>query len=567
MRKFSDSTNFRLALPKYFLYFATLFIIFRLFQIQVLNTSRYRAEAKQQQWKGNTIPSKRGTIYSSDKYPITQSIQKYDLYYEASEKTDETELIAGLDTVIEYDRNEVRNILLKETRRAKLLTNLDYQQKTIIEGLKIPGVIIEPYYVREYPEDDMLAHLLGFVGKDKYGSDVGYYGLEQYYDGDLSGTPGNKFQVQSASGNIILWGNTEIIEPVNGSDLHITIDRNVQFLAEQKIKHGVDIYNAKSGSVIVVEPNTGKILAMANYPVFDLDKYADFVDEKNLLRNSAIGTVYEAGSVIKPITMSSAMDAGSISMNSVYNDTGPKIYSGHKIDNWDGKHHGEETMTEILQHSNNMGMAWIGTQIGDKALLDYFANFYLGKKLSIDLDGEERGLVYSNPPLKEIELANASFGQGISVTPLQVAMSFSAIANKGYLMKPYVVEEVSGPGGSTKTEPEILSRPISTQTADEMVGMLTEAVSGGEAKFFVSKKYQIAGKTGTAQVPVSGGYDPSRTNATFVGFFPSYRNFVMLIRLEEPSSPSGYAAETAVPLWMSLAEELANYYNLRPDKE
>ena len=168
--------------------------------------------------------------------------------------------------------------------------------------------------------------------------------------------------------------------------------------------------------------------------------------------------------------------------------------------------------------------------------------------------------------MKDIELVNAAFGQGVSVTPLQITAAFSAIVGNGILYKPHVVSKIVAKNKTSEMTPEVLNRPISQSSADTMVDMLTQAVEGGEAKFFVSKKYKIAGKTGTAQVPVFGGYDPDRTNATFVGFFPTYKNFVMLVRLEEPVFPSGYAAETAVPLWMNIAQELADYYKLPPDK-
>jgi len=303
---------------------------------------------------------------------------------------------------------------------------------------------------------------------------------------------------------------------------------------------------------------------MANYPNFDPKDYQN-ADSMDVL-NRAISTTYEPGSVMKGITMSAAIDLGIVSPSTIYNDNGPKVFSGHKVDNWDGKHHGEETMIEVLQHSNNLGAAWVGTKIGGKALMEYFEDFSMGAYTNIDLDGEETGILYKNFPLKDIELVNASFGQGVATTPMQIAVAFSAIANDGILMKPMVVSKIITNKKETIIKPVIGNRPISKKTADIMVDMLTQAVEGGEAKFFVSKKYKIAGKTGTAQIAVKGGYDKTKTNATFVGFFPTYKNFVMLVKLEEPTSPSGYSAETAVPLWMDIAEKLAGYYGILPDK-
>jgi cell division protein FtsI (penicillin-binding protein 3)/stage V sporulation protein D (sporulation-specific penicillin-binding protein) len=337
-------------------------------------------------------------------------------------------------------------------------------------------------------------------------------------------------------------------------------------MIEEKLAEAVDNYNAKSGVIIIVEPSTGAIISLANYPNFDPANYEEAIEQEELVRNDAISTVYEPGSVMKSVTVASAIDAGKISENSVYNDTGPRIFSGHVVDNWDGKHHGEETVTEILQHSNNLGAAWVSQQLGGESLMQYFRNFGYGQTTGIDLEGEERGLIYSTDKLKDIELVNASFGQGISLTPLQVTMSFAAIANDGLMMKPYLVRKIVTNDKEVEFKPRPISRPITSNTAERMVSLLTSAVSGGEAKFFVSKKYSIAGKTGTAQVPTSGGYDADRTNATFVGFLPSYKNFVLFVKLEEPTSPSGYAAETAVPLWMNIVEKLAAYYGLAADK-
>ncbi len=554
-------------IAKGLLIFVGLVISFRLFQIQILNHTRYKAEARKQQFQDNIIYAKRGSITTSDGYPVAQSIMAYTVY--AIPKYIESPRIMArqIAEIVGIETNELESLFRSDSSRIRIASGLNIFQKEQIQRISDKGFVFEQGYQRFYPEQNMLSHTLGFIGRDRNGFETGYYGIEQFYDGDLSGSPGKMSQEKSASGNIILWGKSERIDPIDGNSIKLTIDRNVQFTVERHLKDGVEKYAAKSGSVLLVEPSTGNIIAMANYPDYSPLNYTKYVDQKEILRNSAISVVYEPGSVIKAITMASAIDAGVVQYDSTYNDTGPRVFSGHKVDNWDGKHHGVETMTSILQHSNNLGAAYVGMQLGDEQLLNYFNKFGLGRKLGIDLEGEEQGITYYKTPLKDIELANASFGQGISFTPLQVVMAFSAIANDGYLMTPKVVSEIDLSNGEVKKiEDRILSRPISSSTSDIMVKMLTDTVSGGEAKFFVTKKYQVAGKTGTAQIPTKGGYDETRTNATFVGFFPSYKNFVMLVKLEEPRSPSGYAAETAVPLWMRISEDLANYYNLPPDK-
>jgi stage V sporulation protein D (sporulation-specific penicillin-binding protein) len=407
----------------------------------------------------------------------------------------------------------------------------------------------------------MLGQVLGFVRSDEFGEKKGYFGLEQYYDGDLRGQNGWILREKNALGDPILWAGHDKIDAIDGSTLFLTIDRTIQFIAETELEAAVEKYSAKSGTIIISEPNTGKILAMANYPEFYPVEFKDENDHRNL----AISNTYEPGSVVKALTMSAAIDLGKVSVNTVYNDLGPVTFSGHLVDNWDKKHHGEETMTEILQHSNNLGAAWVGRQVGDEKLMSYFRAFGFGEKTGIDLEGEEAGIMYKDPRLKDIELVNASFGQGISATPLQLTMAFSTIANGGDFFKPYIVEKISRNGETSEIKPTFVRNVLSEESAEIMNEMLTQAVAGGEAKFFVSKNYKVAGKTGTAQIAIQGGYDLSKTNATFIGYLPSYKNFVMLVKLEEPSTPSGYASETAVPLWMNVAEKLANYYGLAPD--
>lgn len=560
----------RFNLFRYFIIIFALLIISRLFQIQVLNASRYKSLAREQQWQEYQLYARRGNIYTADGYPVASSQVRYELILNLKEIGIETDIYKALSPYIEnLDRKAISDAQLNERTWLTLKNPISYENKKALEAIDSEklkkGLSFKELYTRYYPEQNMLSHVLGFVGKDENGSDIGYYGLEQYYDGDLSGQPGWLLQERSASGDPIIWAGSNKIEPKNGSDLELTIDRYVQFVSETMLKDGVERYNAKSGSVVILDPSTGGVLAMANYPDFDPGGYQEAYKDEFAVRNSAISTTYEPGSVIKGITMASAIDLSKVEPQSTYNDSGPMWFSGYKVDNWDGKHHGMETMISILQHSNNLGAAWVGTQVGGKPLMEYFSSFSFGNYTGIDLMGEEKGLLYSQFPLKDIELVNASFGQGIATTPLQVAVAFSAIANKGVVMKPYIVKGIVQDDKKVEIKPVILNRSISENSAETMVDMLTQAVSGGESKFFVSKKFKVAGKTGTAQIAIKGGYDENLTNATFVGFFPTYRNFVMLVRLVEPKFPSGYSSETAVPLWMRIAEKLASYYSLASD--
>jgi len=493
------------------------------------------------------------------------------MYAEPNKVTDPTKYAKSLSDILEEDPGKKVDLELDLKEKVSsdlfwvsLKRNLTDQQKQQVENLGFAGIGFEEEYTRFYPEDTLASTVLGFVGSDKEGNPKGYFGIEGYYDGDLKGVEGIIFQEKDAFGYPIAVGDYKKIPPRNGRSLVLTLDRALQFLIEGRLKDAVEKYGAKSGTILVIEPKTGKIIIMAN--AFNKDEEGeDFAEEA--ARNKAIADTYEPGSVVKALTMSAAIDMGKVTPATTYIDDGPKSFSGHIVDTWDGKHYGVETTVSILQHSNNLGAAWVGSVVGAKDLRDYFINFGFGSKLGIDLEGEDTGIIRDLSDWRDIDLATASFGQGISATPLQVVMAFSAIANDGVLMKPFVVEDIIDDSGRILSEfdPKSLRRVISKESADTMVEMLTEAVSGGEAKFFVSNKYFVAGKTGTAQIPVGGSYDPNKTNATFVGFLPKSKKFVMLVKLEEPRT-SIYASETAVPVWMDIAENLAAYYKIPPDK-
>lgn len=545
----------RESLVKYFIVCALIIVIFRLFHIQVLNNSRYIASAREQQVKENKIEAKRGGILTQDNYQLVTTVTKYKVWLDSKNVEEFNSQKKNIGNYLPLD-----SAVFTGDKKYYYLSDVDVEGRDKLNQYR--WLSFDPYTLRSYPEKNMLSHVLGIVRKDANGKSVGYYGVEEYYNGDLTGQDGEYIQFKGADGRPILHAGFERLLAKDGSDLILTINRDIQFMVEQKLEAGVKKYAAKSGTVIVVDPKSGEIISLSNYPTFDPNKFGNGEE----LRNRAISTVYEPGSVMKAITMATGIDLGKVSLQSTYNDTSAKYFSGHKVDNWDGKHHGLETMVSILQHSNNLGTAWVGQQIGSKSLIEYFNSFGFGKKSGIDLVGEEAGLIYNSDNLKDIELVNSSFGQGIAVTPLQMTMAYAAIANDGKLMQPYIVKKIVGKFAVSENSSKVVGRPISAKTASTVVNMLKEAVSGGEAKYFVSKKFDISGKTGTAQIAVKGGYDATRTNATFVGFFTNTRNFVMFVKLEEPRSPSGYAAETAVPLWMDIAEHLAVYNNIMPDK-
>ncbi|HSX39899.1 MAG TPA: penicillin-binding protein 2 [Candidatus Saccharimonadales bacterium] len=564
--------------------------IAKLFIIQVLDHQQYKALADEQYWNFQQIPAKRGNILSSDGFLLASTQTYYLMYAEPKTITNPNKVSDDLASKL-ADLHPIQNktkdeayVFYKNKIMAALDTNLMWVilehsispiEKDQLTALKIAGIGFQDEPVRYYPEGTLLSHVLGYVAGDENGTKRGYFGIEGYLDGDLQGHPGRILQEQDALGNPILIGGHKTTEAINGRNIVLTIDRSVQYLIEKQLKTAVDKYDALAGTVIVMNPQTGDVIAMANYPTYDPSDFSDFSDpqqstdsevRKKVERiDSAVSETYEPGSVIKPLTISAAVENKIVTPETTYHDDGPVKYSDYYIDNWDHKHWGELNIIQLLQKSNNIGAAWVGTQVGPQRLSDYFRKFGLGEKTGIELEGEDTGVIRDPKTWTDIDTATASFGQGISATPLQVLNAFNVFANDGKLMKPRIVSKIVDEGKEIDIPVKEVRQVITEQTNKTMVDLLVQAVNGGESKYFNLKDYIIAGKTGTAQIPVNGQYDPDKTNATFVGFLPGNDKFSMIVRLNTPRA-SIFAAETAVPLWMTIADELTKYYGIPPDK-
>ena len=567
-------------------------IIVRLFSIQVVNHGKYEALALEQYRDLREIPPKRGDILSSDGYVLAGTQIKYLLYVEPQNVKNVDGLTTDLAKVIsdfkakdagkeDYDKilltyhDAIHSALNSGLLWVAIERNFSSEEKTKIEELKLEGVGFEDEPVRFYPAGTLAAHVLGFVASSEKGEKTGYFGVEGNLNEKLKGKYGRVVEEMDASGVPILAGKYRKVEPIDGGNIVLTLNRAVQYIVEKKLREGVEKYDAISGSVIVMEPYTGRIIAMANYPTYmpgDLSEPEVKDGEKEPprrktveKRNLCISQTYEPGSVTKPVTISSAVDLGLITPQTTFEDKGPVWYSDYVIDNWDGKHYGIQNIVQLLQKSNNIGAAWVGHQVGAKNLYRYMKDFGLGEETGVELEGEDSGVVRDYKAWTDIDLASASFGQSISATPLQVLNAFNVIANGGYLLQPRVISQIIDKNKTTEIPSKSLKRVISKNTSQTMVDMLEKAAEGGEAKFYVLKEYKIAGKTGTAQISEKGKYVQDRTNATFAGFLSQSRKFSMIVKLEETRT-SLYASETAAPLWMDIASELIKFYGIAPDK-
>jgi len=404
---------------------------------------------------------------------------------------------------------------------------------------------------------------LGFLGKTENGSDIGYFGLEGYYDIALSGKPGYSLRQKDVRGAPITAGGVSDVSSLKGANLITHLNKRIQLLLEEKLKEGIDKYGAKQALGIIMEPSSGAVLAMASHPSYDPSKYYEYEDL--LFKNPAISDSFEPGSIFKVLVMAAGLDSEVIKPDTKCDicDRPFKI-DKYFIKTWNNEYHKDSTMTEVLVNSDNVGMSFIAGKIGKEKLYDYLDKFGIGKNTGIDLQGEISPKMRKRGSWNEVDLATASFGQGIAVTPIQMVTAVSAIANGGVLMQPQVVDRVEI--GSWDDEIPVVEkgRVIEEKTASEMIAMMEEAASKGESKWIGLKGFRVAGKTGTAQIPIAGHYDEEKTIASFVGFAPSEDpKFVMLISLMEPES-SQWASETAAPLWYSVAKELFTYFGIQP---
>jgi cell division protein FtsI/penicillin-binding protein 2 len=530
----------------------------RLYYWQVVKGENLSEQAKYQYKSGEVLTAPRGDILAKDGsywtlggeawlvFANPQDIEEspgkiaqklYGLFEEESTKRLEEAL----------SKDDLQWVPLKEKVTSEVKKN--------IEAMDIKGIGFEAQEVRVYPEASAAAQILGFVGKNDDGKDTGYFGLEGYYNLSLSGKEGYIGGEKDAAGAPILLGGKRTSEAIPGVDLVVNLDKRVQLVVKEKLLEGIERYGAKSGTVIVMDPKSGGILGMESYPSYDPSKYWDYGD--SLFKNPAISDTFEPGSVFKVVIMASGLDAKVIKPDMVCDICdGPVKVDKYSIETWDGKYFPDSTMTDVIVHSDNVGMTFVGQKLGADSMYDYLEKFGIGKATGIDLQGEASPSLRKKGTWNIVDLATASFGQGVAVTPIQMARAVSAIANKGVLVTPRVVASTQSP----QTQ-----RVISEKAAGEITAMMAEAAKNGEAKWTNLRGFRVAGKTGTAQIPIAGHYDAEKTNATFVGFAPyDDPKFVMLVTLREPET-SPWASETAAPLWYAIAKDLFPYLGIQPE--
>ncbi|MBU4298426.1 penicillin-binding protein 2 [Patescibacteria group bacterium] len=550
-------SNWRLNLIFFLFVFFGLAIIGRLFYLQVLRGDYYRAIAHGQQKTIKEVNGERGRIFFNGGQILAANEEGKFLYVSPKEIKDKEETARAISEIINFPEIAILEKIKKDDYFELLKPKLTVEEINSLKKLNLKGIYLGDSLFRNYPQASMASQVVGFLSGER-----GQYGVEGYYDEILKGRGDLQEKLRTPWGYL-----TSSLDQsaTKGADIWLTIDYNIQFRAEELLQEAKKNFDIESGQIIVMEPSSGKILTLANFPNFDPNQYQKYANEEKfaLFQNSAIQKIFEPGSAFKPITMAAALEEGRITPQTTYIDEGKVQIKSRTLYNFDKKKWGERTMTEVLEKSINTGAVFAQRQIGDEKFLKYIELFKFFEPTGIDLEGETFSV---NPGLKkgkEINFATAAFGQGIEMTPLQLARAFSAIANRGKIMKPYIVE-------LTEVRPQSIPEEtiISQKTASQLTAMLVNVVENGYGKKAKVPGYYIAGKTGTAQVPYENkrGYEPDKTIQSFVGFGPAFEpKFLILIKLDNPKTRT--AEYSAAPIFGDLAKYIIDYLEIPPDYE
>ncbi len=530
-------------------------ITWRLFVLSYVRHTLYTQTAQAQNQnisniliRGNIfVQDPKATGPVADQRYLVATNKKFPLVYATpATLVDPVATANQLAVILKIDQTTLQTLLGSGSTTSKILARkITPEQADAITKLNIKGMGIRYETDRFYPANSFLSKVIGFLGFGENGR-LGQYGIESYFDNELS-------------------GQAEDITSPRPDNVILTVDRNIQLFVESKLHDVLTKWRAAGGSIIVQDPQTGKILAMADEPTFDPNNYSSSPTSSFINQN--VQEMFEPGSSFKPITMAAGIDSGKVTPNTTFSDPGIIEIAGRQIHNFDGLAHGTVTMTQVLEKSLNTGAAFVENLVGQDNFLNYVINFGFGQKTGVDLPGEVSGDVANLYSGRQVNFVTASFGQGIAVTPIQLITAYSALANGGKLMKPYIVDRIIHEGGTEDvTQPEVVSIPISEKTSAKIRTMLVSVVDIGFDKARI-KGYDVAGKTGTAQIADGkGGYQDGVFIHDFVGFAPaSNPKFVILIKMDKPQGIT-FAADSLSPTFRDVAAYLLNYYNVPPTR-
>lgn len=549
-------------------FIAATIIVCRLFYLDVQNRKFYQAQALGQQSGFAQVQGARGGIFSAnskdsrgtasfgDVKSLAVNKDKWLVSAMVGDIKDKPAVAQVLSAIIDQTKESILQKLNQADSYVTIKKELPDREVTAIKNARLVGISLENTPARYYPQESMASQVVGFLGGDT----TGQYGIEGYYDDQLRGKEGIK---EEKKGLDLI--DSAKPDDLDGSDIYLTIDYNIQFEAEMLLKEEQKKDDIDSGQIIVIKPDSGRILAMANFPPFNLNNYSK---EKNLdiFQNATIQKLFEPGSVFKPFTMAMALNEGKVTPDSTFTDTGSVKIGPDTVSNFDHEKYGLQTMSGILEKSINTGAVYLSQKIPHPTFIDYMDKLGFNDKTGVQLQGE---VASQNSLLKngsDFGFATAAFGQGIEMTPIQLARAFCMFANGGRLVKPFIVDKMVHGVEQEITQPQISGPIVSAATVTQTTAMLINVVERGYGDGAKIPGYYLAGKTGTAQVPyeTKKGYYPDKTIQSFVGFGPALKpQFLILVKLDNPKVPK--SALSAVPVFKKLAQYIINYWQIPPD--
>lgn len=556
----------------------------RLYYWQVLESQQgYRLAqlANDEHTQALVLDAPRGLIYDAEGHILATNVVRDDVYVEPIQfsidhsnnfQSDLATLVATLHQVLpEVAVDKLNRDFSLNAQAVRIAVHIDPAQSEQLRSLHLEDVFLEPRTWRIYPQGELAAQVLGYVTQND-GANHGVYGIEGQYDALLAGKPGSFVAETDLNGNPLIVGASAEQPARNGANLSLTIDSGVEYMVQTALAATVQQLKAQSGTVVVVNARTGAVVAMVGEPTFDPNQYGNYATQTGCLGseevyfNPALYCAYEPGSTMKAVTMAAALDQGLITPDTTVNDPGYIDFpDAPVVTNWDHKAYGTETMTQVIEHSANVGAAYVAYSIlGPTRYYPYLARFGFGQPLGID--GPEEAGGYREPGTNgwtPSDLTRQAFGQSILATPMQVAMAYQAIANGGVMMRPYVVATIDDSGHIVTTQPQVERRVISVGAAQLVTVMMEHSVTDGYASPVMIPGYSIAAKTGTA---TTQGISADQTEASLAGFLPATNpQFVILVKIDRPQQTI-YGATAAAPLWKEIAQDLMWYYHVPPDE-
>ena len=542
-----------------------LLIAGRAYYLQVVQAPDLQSRADQQRQRVIKLAPQRGSIYDNWGDPLAVSLAAESLYADPVMVENPKESAAKLAKVLKSSRKELTRLLSSKKRFVWLQRKLDPEIAKKVHGLRIGGLHFVTERKRYYPQATTAAHVIGFTGLDPRGLE----GIELEYDQQLQGQPGRLVSLRDARGRGLASADQLVQGGVAGENLYLTLDRSLQYVAEKELARVVKETGAVGGTVVMMEPASGRILALASQPDYNPNLAGRYPASKR--RNRAVTDMYEPGSTFKPFLLAAVLEEGLVRPNQkIYCENGRFSVGGKTIR--DHKKFKKLSLKEVLKFSSNIGFAKLGKALGREKYYSYIRDFGFGEPTGIDLPGEVGGMLRQPSRWFEIDLAAISFGQGLSVTPLQITTAMAAIANGGLLMEPYLVEKITDADGEIvmRRLPEVRRRVVSEKTAKIVKDMMISVTEpGGTGTRAALAGYQVAGKTGTAQKvdTVTGGYSPDKRVSSFVGFVPADNPALVLsVTVDEPKGKT-YGGLVAAPVFARIAGQTLSHMNILPRGE